>query len=83
MQLNGRGKLYISAFTDFEISRKTPFVVRFTEDLVAENEVGAVIETDLMTIDPEISFSSYLGSGSSNFGNTATYDDDGNFIERA
>jgi gliding motility-associated-like protein len=31
-----------------------------------------------LIIDPEISFSSYLGSGSSNFGNTATYDEDGN-----
>jgi len=31
-----------------------------------------------LIIDPEISFSTYLGSLVSNFGNTATYDNDGN-----
>jgi len=31
-----------------------------------------------LVIDPEISFSTYIGSVSSNFGYTATYDDDGN-----
>lgn len=31
-----------------------------------------------LTIDPEISFSSYVGSTQSSFGYTATYDDDGN-----
>lgn len=35
-------------------------------------------ENHELVIDPEISFSTYIGSLSSNFGYTATYDDDGN-----
>lgn len=36
-----------------------------------------------LIIDPEISFSSYVGSGQSSFGYTATYDEDGNLYAGA
>jgi alpha-2-macroglobulin len=45
---------YITAFTDFEISRKTPIIVRFTEDKAQANEIGKNIQTELMTIEPAV-----------------------------
>lgn len=40
-------------------------------------------QSKTLVIDPEISFSSYVGSGTSSFGYTATYDDDGHLYAGA
>ena len=45
---------YITAFSDHEISRKTPIVVRFTEDVAPDGSIGKSVDESLFSIDPAI-----------------------------
>lgn len=45
---------YITAFTDYEISRETPIVVRFVEGVAQENEVGTAVDESIFAIEPKI-----------------------------
>ena len=76
-----------------EVIENKPFAYQLIDGKLLEVECAYVLEGDVLrfelgeydpnfalTIDPEISFASYIGAPASNFGFTATDDLDGNLI---
>lgn len=45
---------FISGYTDFEISRTTPLLVRFVEDGVPNEKVGEPVENRIASISPDV-----------------------------
>lgn len=76
-----------------EIVELAPYAYQFIEGKIFEVDCTFHLEGDLLTfdlgeynadyaltIDPEITFSTYVGAASDNWGSTATYDSEGNLI---
>jgi alpha-2-macroglobulin len=51
---NSAFNAYITGFTDFEVSRKTPVTIRFTEDLVTAAEIGKAPKKDVFEMSPKV-----------------------------
>lgn len=45
---------YITAFTDFEISRTTPIMVRFVDDLATDEQVGQSVKEGILHSEPHL-----------------------------
>jgi len=77
-----------------QIEEKAPFAYQEIDGAISEVPCHFVLKHNIVTysfpegydenyklvVDPELAFSSYIGSTSSNFGFTASYDNDGNLF---
>lgn len=90
------GQLHVrTSLADF--IEQPPFVYQLIDGKISKVECNYILDGNTLrfefpngfnsnfelVIDPEISFSSYVGSSFSSFGYTATYDDDGNLYAGA
>ncbi len=60
------------------LKREVPCFFKLTDKTVSFNFPHSYDNSKALTIDPKLIFSSYTGSRANNWGNTATYDEDGN-----